>query len=178
MSAKDKKINKLIQSIKIDNLLTYIILFLLSMLIILLIGIYFWQNSLYEQAGREISTSIKEFNKKFSVGEQKSIWIKLYDADTILVINKNSLTGREYIYLTEDCADKVEEIVKDSSAKLIIFWLKSNYELISYYEYDELNNLDIRVFENYFSANVATGFIIGKGHIKENFTNREFLSIK
>ena len=132
----------------------------------------------YEETGKAVEENILSFCDSATDGAERVIWCKIYDADTVLLVAKNSLTGNEYRYLTADCAEDVKTILADAQAEMVIFWLRSNYEVIAYHECSELNQTNnIRVNQNYYSSVPVVGFTLNKLIEKRNGAKIEMVEI-
>ncbi len=136
------------------------------------------ENKLYEEAGDAVEEKILSFCDSAPVGGESVIWCKLYDADTVLLAARSGMTGNEYRYLTADCAENVKNILAEAQADIVIFWLRSNYEIIAYHECFTLNHINnIRIKQNYYSSVPVVGFTLNKRMEKLNNVKNETVEI-
>jgi len=174
--SKPAKIINLLSGKWLIAALSGLIVILIAALLILL----HFESNLYAQTGEKVEQQLRlNFETMPDNGTEEIVWCQLYEADTVLLINKNSLTGNEYRYLTKECANKVEQIMDESSSNMVMFWLKSNYEVVSYYELRGLNGFNnIKIINNYFAKPEQIGFTLKKEKLVVNRTRQEVISIK
>ena len=158
----------------IVSLGTLLVLMICAMLVLMWI-----ERSRYQEAGASVETALLETCENIPLDKETIVWCPLYEADTVLLISKNSQTGSEFRYLTNECAKEVETILNESPADMVMFWLRSNYEILSFYELRDLNGIDnIELKNNYFARNGQIGFTLKKEQRVTNHIKMEVIAIK
>lgn len=108
----------------------------------------------------QFSCGIDDFIAQGIVGQEVKLFCELFEADTILLVDKTNLTGFEYAYLKPNCAKKVKAKVDKSSSELLAFWLVDNARVVVCREIESA--VDIRLIQNYFSGRDGVLFVLEK----------------
>lgn len=106
------------------------------------------------------SRGIDDFIAQGTVDQEVRLFCELFEADTILLVDKADLTGFEYAYLTPNCAKKVKAQVDKRGSELLAFWLVDNARVVACREIE--STVDIRLIQNYFSGRDGVAFVLGK----------------
>ncbi|MEA4863558.1 MAG: hypothetical protein VB042_09645 [Victivallaceae bacterium] len=172
------KTNKLL-----DIICSSTVIYVLTALLVICGGLLLWlmhyDAQRYRQEGERVSMGIEDFCDNSSRGEDDAIKINLYDADTILLVAKDAMTGNEFRYLTPECEADIDSILKDSNAPLVIFWLKGTYEVMASHPCRELSEThDILLKQNYFSANSVVRLRLSNQEVKEDNVKRTVFNIQ
>lgn len=172
--------------IKKSKLFNGAIIALVSLLVISLGSLLFFnsaESSLYQEEGKKVDREIASFVDSPSDGDF-IVWCTMYDANSILFLDKRSITGLEYTYLDRDCANEVKDIVKNSQANVLIFWLKDNHKVLGYFPCRSLDNAyNLQVNTNHFIDRKyyrypnQTGLTLRTKDVVENRVRTKYITV-